>query len=89
MTMLVQYGTVGGVAVVAVENAGNYDHRINVTLTATYIRSLPAGYEAGLIDPNSTGTGLSPQGTGAPGTFSSGVVLNLFPAEAAALVAGG
>lgn len=87
MTMLVNYGTANGSPIIAREDAGNYDRRTLVTLTTTYVRSLPGGAAAGYIDPNSTGTGSSP--TGAPRTFLSGAVLTLFPAEAAALIAAG
>jgi hypothetical protein len=80
--MQVNYGTANGSPIIAEESAGNYDSRTQVTLTTTYVRSLPDGAEFGYVDPDFTGNGNSPTGTGAPHTFSSGTTLTLFPAEA-------
>jgi hypothetical protein len=87
MSMAVNYGTANASPIVALESAGNYDKRVQVTLTATYVRSLPGGAAAGYIDPNPSQVGNRVTTTGVPSTFSSGTVLTLFPAEAAALVA--
>ena len=72
MSMAVNYGTANASPIIALESAGNYDKRVQVTLTATYVRSLPGGAAAGYIDPNPSQVGNRVTTTGVPSTFSSG-----------------
>jgi hypothetical protein len=82
--MIVQYGTVGGIAVKGNCGADTLAKLQTVTLSSDYARAPPPGYPV----PNA-GRQAKPDLYGYPQILPSGTVLTLFADEAGALVLAG